>query len=96
MTKNILTLALTLLLVACGTAPIPDNGVKLRIDGMTCEPCAETLMKKFSKEDALVSSSVDWETGEAILIQKDGQRIKDVQIEKIVDWSGFELVSISR
>ena len=93
MTKNILTLALTLLLVACGTAPIPDNGIKLRIDGMTC---AETLMKKFSKEDALVSSSVDWETGEAILIQKEGQRIKDVQIEKIVDWSGFELVSISR
>lgn len=96
MTKSILTIALTLLLVACGTTPIPDNGVRLKIDGMTCQPCADTLMKKFAKEDALVSSSVNWETGDALLIQKENQRIKDVTIEKIVDWSGFELISIER
>lgn len=96
MTKNILTIALTIFLVSCGTAAIPDNAVKLKIDGMTCEPCAETLMKKFSKEDTLSSAAVDWETGEGILIQKDGQHIKDVTIEKIVDWSGFELISIER
>lgn len=91
----ILSLLLLMPITACSTTPSSDV-VYLKIEGMTCEPCADTLIKKFSKEDTLESASIDWETGEGILVQKNGQRIKDVQIEKIVDWSGFELISIER
>lgn len=95
--KNfILTLFLALPLIACGTTPIADNEVRLKIDGMSCEPCADTLIKKFSKEKSIASAEVDWESGEGRLIQKQGMQIKDVEIEKIVDWSGFDLISIDR
>lgn len=95
--KNIiLTLALILPLIACASKAVPDNGIRLQIDGMSCEPCAETLIKKFSKEKSIESANVDWETGEGVIIQKQGQTLKDVEIEKIVDWSGFELISIER
>ncbi|NQZ14574.1 MAG: heavy-metal-associated domain-containing protein [Alphaproteobacteria bacterium] len=89
------SILLSLALAACaGSAP--NNSVALKIDGMTCEPCAQTLEKKFMKEDTIEAVSVDWEEGTATLIQKQDQRIKDTTIEKIVDWSGYELVSINR
>lgn len=95
--KNILLVLLcTLPLMACASKAIPENGIRLQIDGMTCEPCADTLIKKFSKEKAIESANVDWETGEGVIIQKQGQTLKDVEIEKIVDWSGFDLISIER
>ncbi|NCO03524.1 MAG: heavy-metal-associated domain-containing protein [Alphaproteobacteria bacterium] len=95
--KNIIfVFALILPLMACASSPVPENGIRLQIDGMTCEPCAETLIKKFSKEKAIESANVDWETGEGMIIQKQGQTLKDSEIEKIVDWSGFELLSIER
>ncbi len=94
--KNfILALFLILPLIAC-SSKAPEGSIALKIDGMTCEPCAETLIKKFSREKAIQSSHIDWERGEGYLIEKEGMTIKDVEIEKIVDWSGFDLISIER
>ena len=91
----VLSLLLIMPITACSTSASSDT-VYLKIDGMTCEPCAQTLEKKFSKEDTIESVSINWKKGTGKLIQKPGMRIKDVTIEKIVDWSGFELISIQR
>lgn len=92
---NVLSILLSLALIACAGGT-PDNSVTVKIDGMTCGACSQTLEKKFMKEDTIESVSVDWEAGTATLVQKSGGRIKDTTIEKIVDWSGYELISINR
>lgn len=90
-----LSLLLLMPLTACSNS-VQDNDVHIKIAGMTCEVCAQTLIKKFSKEKSIESAYIDWENGEGVITQKPEQRISDVTIEKIVDWSGFELISIDR
>lgn len=82
-------------LSACSTGASSDT-VYLKIEGMTCEPCAQTLTKKFNKEDTIESVKINWKKGTGKIVQKPNQRISDVTIEKIVDWSGFDLISIDR
>jgi len=85
----------TLGLSACAGERDP-NTVLLKIDGMTCEPCAATLEKKFSKEKTVERVDVNWKKGIGKIIEKPGVDIQDHEIEKIVDWSGFELISVER
>lgn len=91
----LLSLFLLIPLTACSTEPSSET-VYLKIDGMTCTACSQTLEKKFSKEDTIQSVSINADKGTGKLVQKPGMKIKDVTIEKIVDWSGFELISIER
>jgi len=68
----------------------------VKINGMSCEPCADTVNKVFRKEDGVANTSVSLEDQILTIDTKDDQDISDAKIKELVEWGGYDLVSIER
>lgn len=91
-----LTLTLATLLFVTPSAYAIEDDIVLNIDGMSCEPCAATVTKALKKETAVKDVSVSLDDKTAIIDTEDGQTIDNSRIKELIDWAGFDLVSIKR
>lgn len=62
--------------------------VKLSVNGMACQGCADSLGRLFSEEPGISVASVSYED-EAATIDFDPNRVSEARLAEIVEAAGF-------
>lgn len=91
-----LILTLTIFLNFSNPALSKTDDVVLKVNGMTCVPCVETVQKVFNKEDSVNNTVADLETGIVKIDVKDNATLENAKIKELIEWGGYDLVSIER
>ena len=68
----------------------------IKVNGLVCDFCAQSIKHMFGKQDGVTDVSVDLDNGTVLVDLKDGQTIPDDTIAKIITDSGFSIVDIAR
>ncbi|MCY4321646.1 MAG: heavy metal-associated domain-containing protein [Bdellovibrionaceae bacterium] len=66
----------------------------ITVHGMVCAFCANSLEKKFKKEQAVDQIEVDLTTKKVSILFKKEQSIKDAKLKEIVTSAGFKVLEI--
>lgn len=66
----------------------------ITVHGMVCAFCANSLEKKFKKEEAVDQIKVDLENKKISVLFKKGKLIKDEKLKEIISSSGFKVIEI--
>lgn len=77
-------------------AELKDKDILVKIEGMSCEPCVQTVKKVFGKQESVEGTYVVLEDQTLTLDTKDGQTLSDEKIRELIEWGGYDLVSIER
>ena len=95
--KNVFTLTLLLILVSFTPvkADTEDDAV-VRADGIVCDFCAQALNKVFLKNENIEKIDVSMDEGTVSVKIKDGATVTDEEIQKMIEWGGYDFVSIKR
>ncbi|MBI4513902.1 MAG: heavy-metal-associated domain-containing protein [Gemmatimonadetes bacterium] len=64
--------------------------------GLSCPFCAYGLEKKLKKVEGLTDISIDFKTGKVRMAVRDGSKVSDERLKKLVKDAGFEVEEISR
>lgn len=75
---------------------LQDEDIIVKIDGMTCEPCADTVKKIFEKQDSVADTHVALESQTLTIDTKNEQTLSDDKIKELIEWGGYDLISIER
>lgn len=70
--------------------------VRVNVNGLVCDFCARAVEKVFGGQAAVDQIKVDLSTKLITIGMKDGQTLDDATITKLVNDSGYALVSIER
>ena len=70
--------------------------VQIRVDGMTCSMCAQSIEKKLKENNTVQSITVDFETKVIEVTYNEKKPLSDQQINDAVYYAGYDLVSIKR
>lgn len=89
-------LTLIILLLPIGAAKAFDSDITIQIDGMTCEACVQTIEKSFRKLDSIADMDVNLETQTLLIDVIDNQDVSDEKIKELIEWGGYDLISIKR
>ncbi len=88
---------LFLALVVLFSSPVyAGETVKINVNGMVCDFCARAIEKVFGKQEAVDNIAVNLTDKLITLAMKDGQTMDDQAITKLINDSGYALVSIQR
>lgn len=87
MDKLILIMTLALLLSRAAFAG--ETLYKIRVDGLACPYCAYGIEKKLNQIDGVRLVDIDLEKGVVTAQCAEGVTLTDVQVEKLMDDSGF-------
>lgn len=93
MKKLFLTFAFTVLLTPTVYA---GEVVKIGVNGMVCDFCAQAIEKVFMKQDAVEGIDVNLTDKMITVDMKDGKTMGDEAITTLVNDSGYALVDITR
>ena len=66
----------------------------IKVHGMVCAFCSNSIEKKFKKQKTVKSIKVDLESKKVTLVLKAGEIFPDEEIKKLIKASGFQPVSI--
>ena len=89
-----LLLMVALLVSTSAFAATPD--VSIKVNGLVCDFCAQSITKLFKKEAAVNDVQVNLEGGLVTLDLKDGQSLDDKKITKLITESGYTITAIER
>lgn len=95
--KNLL--AITLLLILASVTPVKADtqyDAVVRADGIVCDFCAQALNKVFLKNENIENINVNMDEGTVSIQIKDGKTVTDEEIQKMIEWGGYDFVSIER
>lgn len=81
---------LTMLLLSTPTICVADT-VTLTIKGMVCSFCAQGIEKLLMSQEGVEKVSVDLSKATVIIKTKDGVRISDDRLYRLIRDAGFEL-----
>ncbi len=86
---------LTLFLIFCiSPAFAAEKDVVIKVNGMVCDFCAQSVLKIFSKEEGVTDIDVSLDESTVSLNLEDGATITDEKIAEIINFSGYDLVEI--
>lgn len=95
-----IALSLFTALILLGATPVfakdKTDDVVVKVDGMVCDFCAQSLKKVFSKEDSVNGIVVDLDEQTVTIDTKDGQVLSDEKIKELIEWGGYDLKEIKR
>lgn len=72
------------------------DAIRVKVDGMVCSFCAQGINKKFKAEPRLEMVKVDLDAKSIELVTKNDKTLTDQEITKVIEDSGFNVVSIER
>lgn len=80
------------------TANAADNTtqIKVNVNGMVCDFCAQGLQKTFGKRDEVTKIDVDLDNQLITINLKPGQNIEDSKLSELILGNGFDVVEINR
>jgi copper chaperone CopZ len=95
--KYILTIFFTAcIFISPVVAEEKTDDIIVKVDGMVCDFCAQSLKKVFSKEDSVNNIDVKLDDQTVIIDTIKGQTLNDAKIKELIEWGGYDLVSIDR
>ena len=92
----ILTMAFLFTIAPASMAADPTKDIVIKVNGMVCDFCAQSLKKVFGKEDSVNDITVNLDNQTVTVDTKDGATLSDEKIKELIEWGGYELVSIDR
>ena len=97
MTKFILT---TLTVLIASLSPVwaenKTDDVVVKLEGMTCQSCVQSLTTVFNKEETVNDVVITLDDQTMIIDTKDGMDMNDAKIKELIEWGGYDLISIKR
>ncbi len=70
--------------------------ILVRVDGMVCDFCAQSLKKVLEKKEAVEKVEISLETKIMTITLIEGGTLSDAEIDKAVNWAGYTLAGIER
>lgn len=77
-------------------AVAPHEDVIVKVNGMVCDFCAQSVWKVLKEYGAVDDVSVDLDTGEVTVHLKPEQDLTQEELDKAITYAGYDLVSITR
>ena len=106
--KKILLFPALMLLTACATCPCNEKGnnkmamampagqcVTVKVSGMTCEACAETVRTNLLKNPAIADVAIDVAGGTAKVVLKPGQTVSEAELRQSIERSDYGFHGLS-
>ena len=106
--KKFLLLPTLLLLSACATCPCNEKGsdkaaatmpagqcVAVKVSGMTCEACAQTVRANLLKNPAIADVMIDVAGGIAKIVLKSGQTVSEAEVRQSIERSDYGFHGLS-
>lgn len=75
---------------------ITNNIIKINVNGMVCDFCAQSIEKVFMKRDEVKGINVNLENQKVIIYLKKGTNIKNKVISIIFEDAGYTIEKIKR
>ncbi len=77
---------------------IPDHpdDVTVKVDGLVCDICAQSIEKVFKKRDEIDNVDINLDTHEVALDFKSGKTMNDKDINTLIYYAGYTVVKIIR
>lgn len=96
--KKFLTILTVTLLISGAPALAEDrtDDIVVKVNGMVCDFCAQSLKKVFGKEESVNDIAVDLDNQTVTVDTKEGQELSDEKIKELIEWGGYDFVSIER
>ncbi len=77
-------------------AALTGPGAVIKVSGLICDFCAQTLTKTFKKQAAIRAVHVDLDAKEVRLAFKSGLSLDNAAIGKLIKDAGYNVVAIKR
>ena len=90
---RIFTLTFLTLFIS-NTAAFANHKIDIKVNGMVCDFCAQAVWKIFEDYEAVESVDINLDTGTVSIAIKDGQTLSDEDLDKAIQYAGYDLVSI--
>jgi periplasmic mercuric ion binding protein len=84
------------LLLLLGSYAFGGEQVQVKVKGMVCSFCSQGITKKFKAEPAVKTVNVDLETHLVSLELKDGEKLEDGTLQKVLTDAGYTIDKIER
>jgi copper chaperone CopZ len=96
--KYILALMIGFFLIAPAHAETTQKAhdIVVKINGMVCDVCAQSVKKTFLKNEGVKDVTIDLDSGEVRVDLKPKAALDDAEIKKMIDYAGYDIVSIKR
>jgi mercuric ion binding protein len=78
------------------TAAVSADTIRAKVNGMVCGFCATGIEKTFKAQHEVQSVNVDLNSKLVTIDTKSGQTLDDAKITKLLNNSGYSVVSINR
>lgn len=89
------TLTILALLLTASTA-WADHKIDIKVNGMVCDFCAQSVWKVFKDYPAVKDVNVDLDTGIVTVLLNEGQDLSEEELDKAIQYAGYDLVGITR
>lgn len=86
-----MSLGLALALMMTAAAVAAPRHYSLTVEGLRCPLCAYSARRNLGAIDGVAEVEVDYETGKATVIMKDGAVLDEAAARAAIDSAGFEL-----
>lgn len=95
--KKFLTILTVLFLT---TTPVlaedKKDDIVVKVNGLVCDFCAQSLKKIFGKQDSVNDIDVNLDKQTVTVDTKKDQDLGDEKIKELIEWGGYDLVEIKR
>ncbi len=93
--KTILTLLALLTLIPAAYASAHED-VAIKVNGMVCDFCAQSVWKVFEDYDGVEKVDIDLDAGLVTVHMKPEAKLSDEELNKAITYAGYDLVSVER
>lgn len=92
------SLILSILLVTTAITPLvaAAEEILVNVNGLVCGFCAQGIKKTFSKIDSVSDVQVDLGAKKVTIALKEGQKLADDEVRKLITDAGYTVVDIER
>jgi copper chaperone CopZ len=87
---------LTIIITLTFSAAVRAGTIKVKVNGMVCGFCATGIEKTFKAQPEVKAINVDLENKLVTVTTGEGQTLDDAKLRKLINNSGYSLVSIER
>ena len=88
-------LALPLLSVPAKASDAHED-IAIKVNGMVCDFCAQSVWKVMEDYDGVVKIDVDLNSGVVTVHMAPGKSLSDEKLNEAINYAGYDLVSIER
>ncbi len=89
-------LAALILIPSAAHAGSPHEDVAIKVNGMVCDFCAQSVWKVFEDYEGVEKVDIDLDTGIVMVHMKPDQTLSEDELNKAITYAGYDLVSIER